>query len=134
MYSHPQKQKESEDLAVSEPPPVRKFQENWKKDGKCAERLWLLYENGNMFCASCRFFFDDKNNIAPFVVGTNKFKLKYVKSHEVCKFHAWTSKSWENEINKTPASETEAGKALVQLTGPRQENYFVDEDWPCSCV
>ena len=61
------KRKESQDLAVSEPPPDRKFQENWKKDGKSAERLCLLYENGKMFCASCRMFSDDKNNTAQFV-------------------------------------------------------------------
>ena len=60
-------QRKSGSIAVSEPPPVRKFQENYKKDGKGAERLWLLNENGKMFCASCRMFSDDQNNIASLV-------------------------------------------------------------------
>jgi hypothetical protein len=88
---------------------VRMWQPKWTND-----RDWLMFdaEKKVMFCSHCREF--SKEKAAPFVSGTDKFKLENVKSHENSRDHKWHATCHENAQKKK--QETPAGSALSKLT------------------
>ena len=82
-------------------------------------REWLCYENGMMYCKTCREENTQQSKSNPpksntFIAGSTNFKLEAVKDHELSKAHRVACTSRSNRMK--PRQETPAGKALSTLT------------------
>ena len=85
---------------------VFKFTEKWK--GGC---LWLLAEDGKMFCSYCKAF--DKTNRNQFISGCELMSIENARSHEASNAHKTSHSPFLNS-KKRPA-EQPIVKALITM-------------------
>lgn len=116
-------------LATARAYETTKRERKWLSSWKTVDRGWLKYDDSKdeMHCAVCRSHASELFRKGPFVVGTGRFKLEYVKHHEASNEHKQCART-EAAKQALPGTSV-ADKALFSLNKTqtkRMRNLFLN--------